>query len=326
MKYFQPGSFKTIPNINHIKGLKSQIQSVYIWICTHLDDNLECFPSINLLAKEAGVDKKTVFKCIKELENIGILEKFQRKAGKIMSSNLYRVILKDDINSLSSTLVGETTLPSTIHGTTPTPSDGSVTISNITISNNTSDFPEKIAEESISSKNQSSLVCDGVNSPQNPETPSFEEWCALNGYSEDEFYSEDSGPEDGFSKDGKQAKSKPVVKAEYDKFVKSKNSKVKVIDPIIQVFSLFKEINSTSDSWYQNTTQRKAAKFLFEIYGIEKIKKALAFYGKNKDNQFIPIVNTPDALLKKYENLRLFRNKSTPDTFNTISIAEDIIL
>ena len=58
-----------------------------MWLCDHSDDNDECFPSIETIADEAGVDRKTVFKYIKMLEDLGFLEVKTRYNKSGRSSN-----------------------------------------------------------------------------------------------------------------------------------------------------------------------------------------------------------------------------------------------
>lgn len=94
MKY-KAGTFITVPNRDHIRGLKANVQSVYVWLCARTDVNGTCYPSFALLAKEAGVCTRTALKCVDELENLGLIKRQQRRddAGDL-TSNLYRIIDK----------------------------------------------------------------------------------------------------------------------------------------------------------------------------------------------------------------------------------------
>lgn len=95
MKY-QRNSFIILPNKNLLKGKSPYLQSIYLWICEHSDENGVCFPSRITIAKEAGVDIKTVDRIIPELENMGILEKITRKEGAKNLSNIYQIMIVED--------------------------------------------------------------------------------------------------------------------------------------------------------------------------------------------------------------------------------------
>ncbi len=80
-----------------LEGKKPYVQLIFTWLCTHANnDSLECFPSYDKLAKEAGVSKKTVERSVNELVEMGYLKKEQRRmdGSPQLSSNLYTVILK----------------------------------------------------------------------------------------------------------------------------------------------------------------------------------------------------------------------------------------
>lgn len=91
MKY-KKGTFITVPNKAVLPGLKPNVQSVYLWLCSHIDDAGTCFPSWTTIAREAGICKRMVPKCIDELIAKDLLEKKNRydKNGDL-TSNLYTI-------------------------------------------------------------------------------------------------------------------------------------------------------------------------------------------------------------------------------------------
>lgn len=101
MKY-RKGSFITLPNKEHLKGKPSEMQTIYLWICDHSDEDGECFPSRARLAREAGCGIRTVDKYLKQLVEDGFLSSTQRKkAGTSENmSNLYQIMLLDALPSV----------------------------------------------------------------------------------------------------------------------------------------------------------------------------------------------------------------------------------
>jgi len=84
-----------VPNKEVLRGLKPTTQTIYLWLCGHIDDKGFCYPSHYTLAKEAGISKRQAAYEIDELIEIGILCKWQRKdeAGDL-TSNLYKIVDK----------------------------------------------------------------------------------------------------------------------------------------------------------------------------------------------------------------------------------------
>jgi hypothetical protein len=92
MKY-KTGSFIVFRNKEHLKGLKANVQAVYLWICSHADTAGKCFPSEATLAREAGLSKRKVSDCTNELVKRGLIRKRQRvDAAGDLTSNLYQII------------------------------------------------------------------------------------------------------------------------------------------------------------------------------------------------------------------------------------------
>jgi len=73
--------------------LKPKDFAVYCCLVRHCDnDDHSCFPSRKLIAKECGIDKKTVDVAIKNLEDRGLVKKVhRRRADGSKRSNLYYV-------------------------------------------------------------------------------------------------------------------------------------------------------------------------------------------------------------------------------------------
>jgi hypothetical protein len=95
MKYIK-GQFVVVPNLHIIKSQKPNLQSVYLWLCSHADENGQCFPSRQLLSDESCVYIKTLDTCLKELINLGILVKETRKKEDgSYTSSIYQIVLKD---------------------------------------------------------------------------------------------------------------------------------------------------------------------------------------------------------------------------------------
>lgn len=55
---------------------------VYNSLCRHVDSNQECFPSIERIAEQHGINRKTVLSAIKALEDWGIVLVKKRKDEK----------------------------------------------------------------------------------------------------------------------------------------------------------------------------------------------------------------------------------------------------
>jgi len=98
-----------VPNKNHLRGKPSEMQSIYFWLCDHINDDGNCFPSRTKIAKEAGCGIRTVDKYLKQLVDEGFVEITLRKKSGTQEnmSSLYQVML---LNALPS--VKKNTTPS----------------------------------------------------------------------------------------------------------------------------------------------------------------------------------------------------------------------
>ena len=94
---YKKGTFIIIPNKEQLKGFPSEMQTIYMWLCNYADENGQCFPSRNRLAKESGCNVRTVDKYLKILIENGFISKDNRgvKGSKQKLSNLYTLLLVD---------------------------------------------------------------------------------------------------------------------------------------------------------------------------------------------------------------------------------------
>lgn len=78
-----------------------------------------------------------------------------------------------------------------------------------------------------------------------------------------------------------------------------------------EVYAVFKEVyGTTPPDWAMNTTEQKSADILFEVKGVERVKRALLFYEENKDHEFCPKVYSPTSLNRKWQPLFDFKEKN----------------
>jgi len=90
---YEKGSFIVVPNQKNIAGCAPYVQSVYMWLCFHANQDGECFPSLALIAKESGASRRGVILAIEVLIARRIIEKETRKNGKENLTNVYRLLL-----------------------------------------------------------------------------------------------------------------------------------------------------------------------------------------------------------------------------------------
>lgn len=71
-------------------GLKPRDFTVYCCLLRHSSTNGTSYPSRRLLAKECGIDRKTVDAAIESLSSLGLVQKFCRyREDRTRTSNLY---------------------------------------------------------------------------------------------------------------------------------------------------------------------------------------------------------------------------------------------
>lgn len=122
MKY-KNGTFVLVPNLQRLATKSSELQVIYMWLCTYADKNGKCFPSRTTLAKQAGCGIKTVDKYLQQLVDDGFITKETRsKSGtKEKLSNMYQLLLLDEVEQ-------EMPYPSVVLDTTPRVEKDTVTI------------------------------------------------------------------------------------------------------------------------------------------------------------------------------------------------------
>lgn len=62
---------------------------IFIYLKKYADKKNQCFPSLNTLAKVAGISRRKVQDCLKNMQDKGVLEITHRNTGKEHISNLY---------------------------------------------------------------------------------------------------------------------------------------------------------------------------------------------------------------------------------------------
>lgn len=85
---------------------------------------------------------------------------------------------------------------------------------------------------------------------------------------------------------------------------------------IISLIDSFKEVNPAFNGWYANKTQRAAAKWLIDTYGLEEAKRKIALLPKINKIKYAPITTTPCQLrdnMARIENF-LYQEKSKLQT------------
>ena len=89
----QHKNFFMVPNRIFDLELKPRDFTVYCCLLRHCDSkDGSCFPSRRVVAKECGMDRKTVDSAIENLSSLGLVKKIQRhREDGTRTSNLYYV-------------------------------------------------------------------------------------------------------------------------------------------------------------------------------------------------------------------------------------------
>lgn len=143
MKY-KKGTFVVVPNLDILAGKPIEAQTIFMWLCTYIDENGECFPSRKSLAAKCGFSVKTLDKYMALLVEYGVINKVYRyKDGtREMTSNLYQVVLPEgDTLPTSQEVTG-----SPQNDTLTIPNTNSTHLTIIAPSENTSAEPKEKAE------------------------------------------------------------------------------------------------------------------------------------------------------------------------------------
>ena len=76
----------------HSKLLTPDERLIYIYLKMHSDSKTgQSFPSLNTLARETGISKRTIQRCIERLQEKGAIRVLHRKSEKGTQSNLYTI-------------------------------------------------------------------------------------------------------------------------------------------------------------------------------------------------------------------------------------------
>lgn len=91
MTRYQKGNFTVVPNKDALRGQDPYLQTLFTWICSYASEEGRCFPSIQRLAKDSGMSKRTVSNKLNELEGLGLIVRTNREH----TSNEYQILLVD---------------------------------------------------------------------------------------------------------------------------------------------------------------------------------------------------------------------------------------
>lgn len=91
-----------IPNVSALKGRNIAEVGIFFWLCTHLDDNNQCWPSLEKLTEETGLSKKPLIKHLNSLEKSGLITKIkQRDSLGYQKVTLYQINILTNFKCLS---------------------------------------------------------------------------------------------------------------------------------------------------------------------------------------------------------------------------------
>lgn len=90
------GTFGIFP-AQMIRGLPALEQILFCWICSHINNDGVCWPSLKTLSEESGMSRNTVRRLLQSLEERGLIKRKKRKKTDSLEndSTLYEVIIKD---------------------------------------------------------------------------------------------------------------------------------------------------------------------------------------------------------------------------------------
>lgn len=93
MKY-KKGTFTVVPNMHILMGKPTELQTIFLWICSYANDEGQCYPSRAKLSRVCGIKSvRTVDKYLDELISCGLIDKETRKKPDGENyTNLYQVV------------------------------------------------------------------------------------------------------------------------------------------------------------------------------------------------------------------------------------------
>lgn len=92
MKY-DKGSFITVPSKETLSGLPSQLQTLYMWLCSYANETGECFPSRATLARNCGCSVRTIDESMEKLVFCELVKKRKRVDDGENLTNVYTVMV-----------------------------------------------------------------------------------------------------------------------------------------------------------------------------------------------------------------------------------------
>lgn len=92
MKY-ERGSFIVVPSREKLRGMPVPAQALYMWMCAYANEEGECFPSKERLAKDCDCSRDTIDRMTNLLVERGLLKMESRFKGKEQLTNLYTVLI-----------------------------------------------------------------------------------------------------------------------------------------------------------------------------------------------------------------------------------------
>lgn len=94
MARYEKGEFILTPNKNKLRGMKPQLQCLFMWLCEYSDiEDSTCYPSRKRLASDCGIGLSTLDRSIKELEDAGLISKMNRYSDNEKLTNLYTIMM-----------------------------------------------------------------------------------------------------------------------------------------------------------------------------------------------------------------------------------------
>lgn len=99
----------TVLNRVYESSLPSRAKTIMFYLVNRSNKELTCFPAIPTIARETGMSERTVQRALKELCEEGFIEKTSRyRENGGQSSNLFSLLMKEEIKSEETVLVAET--------------------------------------------------------------------------------------------------------------------------------------------------------------------------------------------------------------------------
>lgn len=90
---YLPGNYAIVPNIHLVGQMVGSTPAIYLALCKHADQQGYCFPAVATLAEEMNCSKAAVTRAIKNLVDLGVLERERRHQDNgRQTTNMYRIM------------------------------------------------------------------------------------------------------------------------------------------------------------------------------------------------------------------------------------------